>query len=133
MIGSGPLSREEGEGVTIPERVWVIGKVRKVGEYSTPIMGIGESGEQVGLAPLAVLDPDGERTIPVYSTLDNAHKGIENLMSEEEKGDDVGCTLVEFEILFRTMSQEVEGAPSVAFLGIDMTGEPGVEYAAVRL
>ena len=119
--------------MTIPEMVWVIGKVRKVGEYSTPIMGIGESGEQVGLAPLAVLDPDGERTIPVYSTLDNAHKGIENFMSEEEKGDDVGCTLVEFEILFQTMRQEVEGAPSVAFLGIDMTGEPGVEYAAVRL
>ncbi len=72
--------------MTIPERVWVIGKVRKVGEYSTPIMGIGESGEQVGLAPLAVLDPDGERTIPVYSTLDNAHRGMENFMSDGKRG-----------------------------------------------
>ncbi len=119
--------------MTIPERVWVIGKVRELGEYSTPIVGIGESGEQVGLAPLAVLDADGERTMPVYSTLDNAHKGIENLMSEEEKGEAVGCTLVGFETLFETMRQEVEGAPSVAYLGIDMTGEPGGQYAAVRL
>ena len=118
---------------TIPERVWVIGKVRELGEYSTPIVGIGEAGEQVGLAPLTVLDADGERAIPVYSTLDNAHKGIENLMSEEEKGEAVGCTLVGFETLFQTMRQEVEGAPSVAYLGIDMTGEPGGQYAAVSL
>lgn len=119
--------------MTIPDRVWVIGKVRQLDDYSTPIMGIGETGEQVGLAPLTVLDPDGERTIPVYSTLDNAHKGIENLISEEEKGGDVGCTLVGFESLFQTMRQEVEGVPSVAYLGIDMTGEPGVQYSAVRL
>ena len=119
--------------MSIPERVWVIGKVRELGEYSTPIVGIGEAGEQVGLAPLTVLDADGERAIPVYSTLDNAHKGIENLMSEEEKGEGVGCTLVGFEVLFQTMRQEVEGAPSVAYLGIDMTGEPGGQYAAVRL
>ena len=119
--------------MTIPEMVWVIGKVRELGEYNTPIMGIGETGEQVGLAPLTVLDPDGERTIPLCSTLDNAHKGIENLMSEEEKGDGVGCTLVGFETLFQTMRQEVEGVPSVAYLGIDMTGEPGGQYSAVRL
>jgi len=55
----------------------VIGKVRELGEYSTPIVGIGESREQVGLAPLTVLDADEERAIPVYNTLDNAHKGIE--------------------------------------------------------
>ena len=117
----------------IPERVWVIGKVRELGKYSTPIAGIGETGEQVGLAPLTVLDADGERVMPVYSTLDNALAGIENLMSEEEKGEGVGCTLVGFEGLFRTMRQEVEGVPSVAYLGIDMTGEPGVQYSAVRL
>ena len=117
----------------IPERVWVIGKVRELGKYSTPIAGIGETGEQVGLAPLTVLDADGERGMPVYSTLDNARKGIENLMSEEEKGEGVGCTLVGFEDLFRTMRQEVEGVPSVAYLGIDMMGEPGSRYAAVRL
>ncbi|MDQ3833896.1 MAG: hypothetical protein M3315_09730 [Actinomycetota bacterium] len=117
----------------IPKRVWVIGKVRELGEYSTPIAGIGETGEQVGLAPLTVLDADGERVMPVYSTLDNARKGIENLMSEEEKGEGVGCTLVGFEDLFRTMRQEVEGVPSVAYLGIDMMGEPGGQYAAVRL
>ena len=119
--------------MTIPERVWVIGKVRELGEYSTPIVGIGEAGEQVGLAPLTVLDADGERAMPVYSTLDNAHKGIENLMSEEEKGEAVGCTLVGFESLFEMMSQKVEGVPSVAYLGIDMVGEPGGQYAAVRL
>ena len=119
--------------MTIPRRVWVIGQVRELGEYSTPIAGIGETGEQVGLAPLTVLDPDGERAMPVYSTIDNAHKGIENLMSEEEKGEAVGCTLVEFESLFETMRQEVEGVPSVAYLGIDMMGEPGGQYAAVRL
>ena len=119
--------------MTIPEMVWVIGKSRELGEYRTPIVGIGESGEQVGLAPLTVLDPDGERAIPVYSTLDNARKGIGNLMSEEEKEEAVVCTLVEFESLFRTMRQKVEGAPSVAYLGIDMTGEPGDQYDAVRL
>ena len=54
-------------------------------------------------------------------------------MSAEEKGEGVGCTLVGFEVLFQTMRQEVEGAPSVAYLGIDMTGEPGAQYAAVRL
>lgn len=43
------------------------------------------------------------------------------------------CSLVEFERLFRTMGQKVEGAPSVAYLGIDMMGEPGAQYAAVRL
>jgi hypothetical protein len=73
--------REEGEGATIPERVWVIGKSRELGEYSTLLVGIGETGEQVDLAPLTVLDPDGERAMPVYSTLDNARKGIENLIS----------------------------------------------------
>ena len=125
--------REEGEGVAIPEMVWVIGKSRELGEHSTPIVGIGEDGERVGVAPLTVLDPDGERAMPVYSTIDNARKGIENLMSEEEKGEAVVCSLVEFESLFRTMGQKVEGAPSVAYLGIDMTGEPGVQYSAVRL
>ncbi len=119
--------------MAIPEMVWVIGKSRELGEHSTPIVGIGEDRERVGVAPLTVLDPDGERAMPVYSTIDNAHKGIETFMSEEEKGEAVGCTLVGFETLFQTMSQEVEGAPSVAYLGIDMTGEPGVQYAAVRL
>ncbi len=119
--------------MTIPEMVWVIGKSRELGEHSTPIVGIGEDGERVGVAPLTVLDPDGERAMPVYSTIDNAYKGIENLMSEEEKGEAVVCSLVEFERLFRTMGQKVEGAPSVAYLGIDMMGEPGAQYAAVRL
>ena len=119
--------------MTIPERVWVIGKVRKVGEYSTPIVGIGESGEQVGLAPLTVLDADGERAIPVYSTLDNAHKGIENLMSEEEKEDAVGCTLVGFESLFQTMSQEVEGVPSAVKDGIPKADAEGIKKKLVRL
>ncbi len=119
--------------MTIPEMVWVIGKSRELGQHSTPIVGIGESGEQVGLAPLTVLDPDGERAMPVYSTIDNAREGIKNLMSEEEKQEAVVCSLVEFEGLFRTMGQKVEGAPLVAYLGIDMTGEPGGQYAAVRL
>jgi hypothetical protein len=119
--------------VTIPDRVWVIGKSRELGKYSTPLVGISEDGEQVGLAPLTVLDSNGERAIPVYSTLDNARKGIENLMSEEEKGEPVVCTFVEFESLFQAMGQKVEGAPSVAYLGIDMMGEPGSQYAAVRL
>ncbi len=119
--------------MTIPEKVWVVGKVRDPNEYSTPIIGTGESGNEVGLAPLTVLDADGERAMPVYSTLDKAHKGIENLMSAEEKEEAVGCTLVGFESLFRTMRQKVEGVPSVAYLGIDMMGEPGGQYAAVRL
>ena len=119
--------------MAIPEMVWVIGKSRELGEHSTPIVGIGEDGERVGVAPLTVLDPDGERAMPVYSTIDNARKGIENFMSEEEKGDAVVCSLVQFGMLFRTMGQKVEGAPSVAYLGIDMMGEPGVQYDAVRL
>ncbi len=117
----------------IPDRVWVIGMVRELGEHSTPIVGIGEAGEQVGLAPLTVLDADGERAMPVYSTLDNAHKGIENLMSEEEKRQAVGCSLVGFEALYETMGQRVEGVPSVDYLGLDMTGEGGGQYALVRL
>ena len=125
--------REEGEGVAIPDMVWVIGKSRELGEHSTPIVGIGEDGERVGVAPLTVLDPDGERALPVYSSIDNAHKGIKNLMSEEEKGEAVVCSLIQFGMLFRTMSQKVEGAPSVDYLGIDMMGEPGVQYDAVRL
>jgi hypothetical protein len=119
--------------VAIPEMVWVIGKRRELGEHSTPIVGIGEDGERVGIAPLSVLDPDGERAIPVYSTIDNAHKGIENFMSEEEQGEAVVCSLVSFGMLFRTMGQKIEEAPSVVYLGIDMTGEPGVQYDAVRL
>ena len=119
--------------MTIPERVWVIGKVRELGEYSTPIVGIGESGEQVGLAPLTVLDPDGERAIPVYSTLDSKINLQSLTTPKEEKEDAVGCTLVGFESLFQTMRQEVEGVPSAAYLGIDMTGEPGSQYAAVHL
>ncbi len=119
--------------MTIPEKVWVVGKVRDPNEYSTPIIGTGESGNEVGLAPLTVLDADGERAMPVYSTIDNAHKGIENLMSEEEKGEAVVCSLIQFGMLFRTMRQKVEGAPSVDYLGIDMMGEPGVQYDAVRL
>ena len=118
--------------MSIPEKVWAIGKVRDPNEYNTPIIGTDESGNEVGLAPLTILDADGERAMPVYSTPDKAHRGIENLMSEEEKGEAV-CTLVGFESLFRTVRQKVEGAPSVAYLGIDMMGEPGGQYAAVRL
>jgi hypothetical protein len=119
--------------MSIPEEVWAIGKVRDPGESTTPIRGVDEFGDEVGLAPLTVLDADGERAMPVYSTLDKAHQGIENLMSEEERRNVVGCTLVGFEALYTAMSQRVEGVPSAAYLGLDMMGEGRGQYALVRL
>jgi hypothetical protein len=110
--------------MTMPDQVWAIGKIRVPREYKAPITGIDEFGDAMGLAPLTVLDADGERAMPIYSTPDKAHRDIENLMTEEEKREVVGCVLVRFESLYATISQRVEGAPpSVAYLGLDMMGE----------
>lgn len=119
--------------MTVPTRVWAIGKIRDPEEYRTPIVATDEAGAKVGIAPLTVVDPDGERALPVYSMPSKARKGIENLMSAEEREENVGVALVEFETLFAAASEQVEGAPKVDYLGLDMMGEGGERYTLVRV
>src|SRR4051794_16729862 len=122
--------------VNIPEKVWAIGKVRDSRSgYRTPIVATDEFGVEVRLAPLTVLDADGERALPVYTTLTKARKGIENHMSDDPqvRGSNIGTALVEFGALFATMRQAVEGDPTVDYIGLDMMGEGRGNYALVRL
>ena len=66
----------------IPEKVWLVGKARPMATHHAPI----KAGGGEGLAPLTVLDPDGERALPVFTTRYKAERGIEHFMSEAERG-----------------------------------------------
>jgi hypothetical protein len=116
--------------VDIPEEVWAIGILRDTTDHHTPITASEESG--LGVAPLSVLDADGERALPVFTTQEKAERGIFHFMSEEERTNyPVGAALVGLGSLLETMEDPPEGAPRVDYIGLDM-GEGG-QYPLLRL
>ncbi len=64
----------------LPEKVYAIGIVRNAAAYETPI----KADEVTGIAPLTVLDADGERALPVFTTRAKAERGILNFMTADE-------------------------------------------------
>jgi hypothetical protein len=124
--------------MNLPEKVWVIGKLRprrRGSEWThyTPFAGRDAAGKEVGLAPLTILDSDGERAMPVYSTRIKAEMAIERLMTDEEKEAPAGSLNVDFDTVLERMSQRVQGAPHVDYVGVDMMGKGRGQYALVRL
>ncbi len=113
----------------IPEKVWVVGKARPSATHQTPI----RASEGEGLAPLTVLDRDGERALPVFTTRFKAERGIRHFMTEEERADGpVASVFVGLEDLVTTFSgPQPEGIPKVDYIGVNM-GEGGI-YPLIRL
>lgn len=112
----------------VPEKVWAIGIVRDMGAYDAPIT----TEEGLGLAPLSVVDADGERAVPVFTTQDKAERGIVHFMSEEERANNtVAAALVDLDDLRRTFAVPPADAPKVDYIGFDM-GEGG-QYPLIRL
>jgi hypothetical protein len=108
---------------TLPDKVWAVGILREdAAAYRSPIL----AGEGLGLAPLSVLDADGERAVPVFTTRDKAERGILHFMSEEERTENtVGAIRVDLDELLRAMREAPAGAPKVDYIGVNM-GEGGV-------
>ena len=119
----------------IPDNVWAIGKARPLGQsvkgvyHDTPI----RVSEREGLAPLTVLDRDGERALPVFTTHDKAECRIRHFMTEEERADGpIASARVSLEDLLVTFGgPQPEGVPKVDYIGINM-GEGGI-YPLIRL
>jgi hypothetical protein len=119
----------------IPDKVWAVGKVRPLGQptngvyYDTPI----RASEREGLAPLTVLDADGERALPVFTTRFKAERGILHFMTEEERADGpVASVFVRLEDLLKTFGgPQPEGVQKVDYIGVDM-GEGGI-YPLLRV
>ena len=113
----------------IPEKVWVIGKARPSATYRTPI----QTGQGEGMAPLTVVDRDGERARPVFTTRFKAERGIRHFMSAEERADGpIASVSVDLGNLLRTFrGPQPEGTPKVDYIGVDM-GEGGI-YPLIRL
>jgi hypothetical protein len=112
----------------LPEKVYAIGILRRAAGYLTPIRD-EESG--LGMAPLTVLDADGERAMPVFTTREKAERGIRQFMSEEERTENrVGAALTDLDTLVRTMADTPETMPKVDYIGVDM-GVGGV-YPPIR-
>jgi type III secretion system (T3SS) SseB-like protein len=113
----------------IPEKVWVIGLARPLATRHTPI----RAREGEGLAPLTVLDPDGERALPVFTTRDKAERGILHFMTEEQRADGpVAYVLIRLEELVDVFQgPQPEGVPKVDYIGVNM-GEGGI-YPLLRL
>jgi hypothetical protein len=113
----------------IPEKVWLVGKARPMATHHAPI----KAGGGEGLAPLTVLDPDGERALPVFTTRYKAERGIEHFMSEEERADGpIASMFVGLDGLIRAFrGPQPEGVPKVDYIGVNM-GEGGI-YPLIRL
>ena len=113
---------------TLPDKVWAVGILREgAAAYHSPII----AGEGLGLAPLSVLDADGERAVPVFTTHDKAERGILHFMSEEERTENtVGAVRVDLDELLRAMREAPTEAPKVDYVGVNM-GEGGV-YPLIR-
>ena len=111
------------------EKVYTIGILRRAAGYLTPIRD-EESG--MGMAPLTVLDPDGERAMPVFTTREKAERGIRHFMSDEERTENpVGAALTDLDSLLKTMGEAPKAVPKVDYIRVDM-GEGG-QYPLIRL
>ena len=127
---AGMMSEAGGDAPAMPDKVYAIGIMRGTIDSRTPITASEESGE--GFAPLSVLDADGERALPVFTTQEKAERGILRFMSEEERTNNpVGAALVDFVLLVEAMEDPPEGSPKIDYIGLDM-GEGG-QYALLRL
>ena len=113
----------------IPQLVWVIGIARDAATHHAPIRD-EKSGTNV--APLAVLNGDGERAIPVFTTHTKAMRGIRYFMTKEERTkNSVVAALTDLGEFLETMIQNPEGTPRVDYIGVDMgQGKP---YPLIRL
>jgi hypothetical protein len=119
----------------IREKVWVVGKLRPLGQrtkgvyYDTPI----RASEREGLAPLTIKDRDGERALPVFTTRFKAERGILRFTSAQERADGpMGSVRIDLEALLRTFGgPQPEGVPEIDYIGVDM-GEGGI-YPLIRL
>jgi len=113
----------------VPEKVWVVGKVRPTDTHRTPI----EAGEGQGLAPLTVLDKDGERALPAFTTRLKAEQGILHFMTSEERADGpiASVRILVGELIEVFQGTQPEGVQVVDYIGIDM-GEGGM-YPLIRL
>jgi hypothetical protein len=117
-----------GAATALPGKVWAIGIVRDMPTYDTPIT----TEEGLGLAPLSVVDADGDRAVPVFTTQEKAERGILHFMSEEERANHtVAAARVGLEDLVRTFAEPPAGAPKVDYIGVNM-GE-GDTYPLIRL
>ena len=112
----------------LPEKVYAIGVAHDAPTHGTPIIaGAGEAG----FAPLSVVDGDGERALPVFTTQDKAEWGIRLFTTEEERTrTPVTAVLVDLEDLLRTVRETSSGAPKVHYVGVNM-GEGG-NYPMIR-
>jgi hypothetical protein len=112
---------------TLPDEVWAVGILREEAAYRTPIL----VNEGLGLAPLSVLDADGEQALPVFTTREKAERGILHFMSEEERTENtVGAALIDLEELLRAMREAPAEAPKIDYIGVNM-GEGGI-YPLIR-
>ena len=127
---AGMMSEAGGGASVIPDQVYAIGIVRDTADHRTPIT-VDEEGV-VGVAPLSVLDADGERALPVFTTHEKAERGILHFMSVEERtSNPIGVALVDLDSLLEAMAASPEGAPKIDYIGLDM-GEGG-QYPLSRL
>ena len=114
----------------LPDKVFAIGVTRDSdpATHQTPIRA-GEGGP--GFAPLAVLDADGERAMPVFTTREKAERVIRQYMTEEDHAlGPVASALVDLDGLILSLRHTPPGAPKVDYVGVDM-GEGG-RYAVLR-
>jgi hypothetical protein len=97
--------------------------------YNTPI----RASEREGLAPLTVLDPDGERALVAFTTHAKAERGILHFMTAQQREDGpIASARVDLEELLKTFTgPQPEGTPKIDYIGVNM-GEGGV-YPLIRL
>ena len=116
----------------IPERVWAVGFIRTPETHLHHHPPIRDEETGAGVAPLSILDTDGERALPVFTTRHKAERGIVHFMTEEERTQNiVGAAIVHLDTLLETMRQAPPGTPAVDYIGVDM-GEGGY-YPLLRL
>lgn len=114
----------------LPDKVFAIGVTRDPdpAAHQAPI-GEGEAGP--GFAPLAVLDADGERAMPVFTTREKAERAVRQYMTEEDHAfGPVAAALVDLDGLVLSLRRSPPGTPKVDYVGVDM-GEGG-RYAVLR-
>ena len=113
----------------LPEEVYIVGIPWDPADYHTPLWD-EQSG--LGLAPLTVLDADGERTLPVFTTRRKAERGICHFMTDKNRASNPAVmALCGLNDLLRTMAEAPEGTPKLDYIGINK-GEGGI-YPLIRL
>jgi hypothetical protein len=113
----------------LPEKVYVVGILRDPAVYHTPVRD-EQSG--LGVAPLTVLDADGERALLVFTTLPKTQRGIRHFITDQNRASNpMGMALCGLDELLRTTAEAPEEVPKLDYIGIDM-GEGGI-YPLIRL